>query len=165
MSVAQYYERPRTLDNTVTVCGSTVRDPELRFTPNGQAVASFSVAVNRRWQNKQTKEWEESVSFIDVVAWAGLAENVAESIVKGTRVIINGRMEQRSWETSDGDKRSKIEIVADEVGVSLRWATAQATKNERRGPGDAREAVAAHTPAATYDQAYKEHPQYDEAPF
>jgi single-strand DNA-binding protein len=119
--------------NSVTVMGNCTRDPELRFTPSGMAVATFGLAVNRRWQNRQTNEWEEAVSFFDVTAWQQLAENVAETVFKGTRVIVTGRLDQRSWETQDGDKRSKIEIVADEIGPSLRYATAQITKNERRG--------------------------------
>jgi single-strand DNA-binding protein len=118
--------------NNVTVVGNCTRDPELRFTAGGQAVASFGLAVNRRWQNRQTNEWEEAVSFFDVTCWAQLAENVAESITKGSRLIVSGRLDQRSWETQDGDKRSKIEIVADEVGPSLTYATAQVVRNERR---------------------------------
>jgi single-strand DNA-binding protein len=118
--------------NNVTVVGNATRDPELRFTNSGQAVASFGLAVNRRWQNRQTQEWEESVSFFDITCWAQLAENVAESVQKGSRVVVTGRLDQRSWETQDGEKRSKIEVIADEVGPSLRWATAQVTKNERR---------------------------------
>lgn len=118
-------------DNTVTLVGNVTRDPELRYTPNGQTLASFGLAVNRRWQNRQTQEWEEQVSFFDVKAWAGLAENVAESIQRGTRVIVTGRLEQRSWETDNGEKRSKVEVVADEVAPSLRWATAQVQKIER----------------------------------
>lgn len=118
--------------NTVTVVGNVTRDPELRFTPSGQAVATFGLAVSRRWQNRQTNAWEEATSFFDVVAWAQMAENVSESVPKGARVVVTGRLEQRSWETQDGDKRSKVEIVADEVAPSLRWATAQVVKNERR---------------------------------
>jgi single-strand DNA-binding protein len=123
------------IDNTVTVTGNATREPELRFTPSGQAVASFGIAVNRRWQNRQTQEWEEAVSFFDVTAWAQLAENAAESVQKGTRVTVTGRLDQRSWETQDGEKRSKVEIVADDVAVSLRWATAEVIKNERPGGG------------------------------
>jgi single-strand DNA-binding protein len=119
-------------DNSVTVVGNATRDPELRFTPSGQATASFGLAVNRRWQNRQTQEWEERVSFFDIVCWQQMAENVAESVQKGTRVIVTGRLEQRSWE-SNGEKKSKIEIVADEIGPSLRYATAGVTRNERRG--------------------------------
>jgi single-strand DNA-binding protein len=119
------------IDNNVTITGNATREPELRFTPSGQAVANFGVAVNRRWQNRQTQEWEEAVSFFDVTAWAQLAENAAESVAKGTRITVTGRLDQRSWETQDGDKRSKVEIVADDIAVSLRWATAEVMKNER----------------------------------
>jgi single-strand DNA-binding protein len=121
-------------DNNVTVIGNVTRDPELRFTPSGMAIASFGVAVNRRWQNRQTNEWEERVSFFDVKCWAQLGENVSASVQKGSRVIVTGRLEQDSWE-QDGQKRSKIEIIADEVGPSLRWATAQISRNERQGGG------------------------------
>jgi len=150
--------------NSVTVMGNCTRDPELRFTPSGMAVATFGLAVNRRWQNRQTNEWEEAVSFFDVTAWQQLAENVAESVFKGTRVIVTGRLDQRSWETQDGDKRSKIEIVADEIGPSLRYATAQITKNERRGGdfeggggGGGGSRPASNEPPAGYDS--------DEEPF
>jgi len=121
--------------NAVTLVGNITRDPELRFTNTGQATASFGLAVNRRWQNRQTQEWEEATSFFDVVCWREMAENAAESLTRGSRVIVTGRLEQRSWETPDGDKRSKVEVVADEVGPSIRWATAQVTKNERQSPG------------------------------
>ncbi len=121
--------------NTITIIGNVTKDPELRFTASGQATASFGIAVNRRWQNRQTNDWEEQVSFFNVVTWREMAENVAESLHKGSRVIVTGRLEQRSWETPDGDKRSVVDIVADEIGPSLRWATAQVVRNERR-PGD-----------------------------
>lgn len=120
-----------TINNTTQV-GNVTRDPELRFTQAGLAVANFSIAVNRRWQNQMTKEWEEKVSFFDVTCWQQLAENVAESLTRGMRVIVSGRLEQRSWETDSGDKRNKIEIVADLVAPSLEWATAVMTKNEKR---------------------------------
>jgi single-strand DNA-binding protein len=119
------------MDNTVTLVGNVTRDPELRYTPSGQAVATFGLAVNRRWQNRQTNDWEEQTSFFDVKCWAQMAENVGESVQRGSRVVVSGRLEQRSWETDNGDKRSKVEVVADEIGPSLRWATAQITKNER----------------------------------
>lgn len=121
--------------NTVTVVGNVTRDPELRFTPSGQAVATFGLAVNRKWKDRND-EWQEQVSFFDVTAWGQLGENVAESCPKGSRVVVTGRLEQRSWETEGGDKRSKVEVIADEVGPSLRWATAHVTKNERREGGD-----------------------------
>lgn len=122
--------------NTVSIVGNVTRDPELRFTPNGQATATFGLAVSRRWQNRQTQEWEEATSFIDVVCWRDLAEHVSESLRRGTRAMVLGRMEQRSWQTQDGEKRSKIEVVADEVGPSLRWATAEVKKSVRNGPSD-----------------------------
>ena len=119
------------IDNNVSITGNATREPELRFTPSGQAVANFGVAVNRRWQNRQTQEWEEAVSFFDVTAWAQLAENIAETVGKGTRVTVTGRLDQRSWENQEGEKRSKVEIVADDVAISLRWATAEVQRNER----------------------------------
>lgn len=125
------------MDNTVTLVGNVTRDPELRYTPSGQTIATFGLAVNRRWQNRSNNEWEEQTSFFDVKCWAQMAENVSESIQRGTRVIVSGRLEQRSWETDSGEKRSKIEVVADEVAPSLRWATAQVQKIERREGGGA----------------------------
>src|ERR1700749_4950965 len=122
-------------DNSVTLVGNVTRDPELRFTNTGQANVTFGLAVNRRWQNRQTQEWEEATSFFDVVCWREMAENVSESITRGARIMVAGRLEQRSWETQEGDRRSKVEVVADEIGPSLRWATAQVTKNERREGG------------------------------
>ncbi len=122
--------------NTIVLVGNVTRDPELRFTPSGQPTATFGLAVNRRWQNRQTQEWEEATSFFDVVCWRELAENATESLKRGARIIVTGRLEQRSWETQEGEKRSKIEVVADELGPSLRWASAQITKNERKGPGE-----------------------------
>ncbi len=123
-------------DNTVTLVGNITRDPELRYTSGGAANVSFGLAVNRRWQNRQTQEWEERVSFFNIVCWREMAENVAESLAKGSRVVVTGRLEQRSWETENGDKRSVVEVNADEIGPSLRWATAQVTRNDRRGGGD-----------------------------
>ena len=120
--------------NTVELIGNVTRDPELRFTPSGAAVANFGLAVNRRWRNRNN-EWEEDVSFFDIVCWRELAENVTESVTKGTRVMVSGRLDQRSWDTQEGEKRSKVEVVADEIGPSLRWATAQITKTERREGG------------------------------
>ena len=122
--------------NTVTLVGNLTRDPELRFTPTGQATASFGLAVNRRWQDRQSGEWQEATSFFDIVCWREMAENASESLSRGARVLVTGRLEQRSWENQEGEKRSKVEVVADEIGPSLRWATAQVTKNERRSPAE-----------------------------
>ena len=128
-------------DNTVTVVGNVTRDPEIRYTPSGQANASFGVAVNRRWQNRQTNEWEERVSFFNVVCWREMAENVAESLGKGSRVVVTGRLEQRSWETENGEKRSVVEIVADEVGPEP--AVGDRRDHPQRARGAATSAVAA----------------------
>lgn len=122
-------------DNFVSVVGNVTRDPELRFTKNGAAVVNFGVAHNHRRFNKQTQDWDEEVSFFDVTCWYDLAENVAETINKGMRVVITGRLNQDSWETQDGDKRSKVEIVADSVAPDLRWATAEVSKVDRREAG------------------------------
>jgi single-strand DNA-binding protein len=133
--------------------GNITRDPELRFTPSGQANARLGVAVNRRWQDRGSGEWNEATSFFDVIAWRELAENVNESLKKGARVIVTGRLEQRTWE-QEGNKRSVVEIIADEIAPSLRWATAKVEKTDRRsdqgggggGGGYGRSAPAAADP-------------------
>ena len=120
----------------VTIVGNLTDDPELRYTPNGAAVANFSVAVNRRYKD-QSGEWKDGdTSFFKINAWRTLAENVAESLTRGANVIVVGRLLQRSWETQDGEKRTVIEIEADEIGPSLRWATAKVEKQGRSGGGD-----------------------------
>ena len=91
---------------TTTVVGNLTRDPEIRYTREGQATTALSLAVNRRWQNRETKEWEESTSFLDVICWRDLAENVALSLTKGARIVVTGRLEQRSWETEGPRSRS-----------------------------------------------------------
>ena len=117
-------------DNTVTVIGNITRDPELRFTTGGRAVASFGLAVNRRYQ--VNGEWQEQTSYFNVTAWGQLGENAAQSLSKGARTIVAGRLEQREYETREGEKRSVVEVVADEIGPSLRWATAQVEKTSRQ---------------------------------
>lgn len=150
-------------DNTVTVVGNLTRDPELRFTAGGRAVANFGVACNRRYQ--VNGEWQESVSFFNIVAWSYLGENAAASLTKGARVIVTGRLEQRSWEKDDGTKRDTVEIVADEIGAALRFATADITRTERAGTGD-------RPPSSSYDDdprgqapAMAGAPGADEEPF
>lgn len=118
--------------NTLTIAGNCTRDPELKYTASGAAVAKFGVAVERR--RKKGDEWETETSFVDVTCWREMAENVSESLAKGVRVVVSGRLEQREWEGRDGNKRTAVELVADEVGASLRWATAEVTRNERRAP-------------------------------
>lgn len=123
-------------DNTVTLVGNITDDPELRFTPSGQPVANFTVAVNRRTRN-QDGTWDDKLDgFFKCNCWRDLAENVAESLHKGSRVVVVGRLQQRSWDTEEG-KRSAFEIQVDEVGPSLRWATAKVEKSRRSGPRDA----------------------------
>jgi single-strand DNA-binding protein len=121
---------------STTIVGNLTRDPEIRYTRDGQATTSLSVAVNRRWQDRTSKEWEESTSYFDVVCWRDLAENVALSLTKGARVVVAGRLEQRSWESDEGEKRSKVEIVADEIGASLRFATVDIHKVQRPATAD-----------------------------
>ena len=121
--------------NSITISGNITREPEMRYTPSGVSKVTFGVAVNRSWRNQQSQEWEEQTSFFNVVAWRQLAENVSASLTKGSRVVVSGRLEQRSWETESGEKRSIVEIVADDVAPSLRFATAEIHKVERSGPG------------------------------
>jgi single-strand DNA-binding protein len=147
--------------NSITVVGNLTRDPEMRYTASGNSTVSFGVAVNRSWRNQQTNEWEERTSFFNIVCWQQLADNVAASLKKGMRVVATGRLEQRSWETDQGEKRSVVEIVADEVGPSLRFATAEVHRVERSGPGDgapARGPQPAPVPATDYSD-------YGEEPF
>lgn len=128
-------------DNTVTIVGNAVNAPELRFAASGTAVVSFGLAWNRR-----SKDGEDETSFFDVTCFGSLAENVAESVVKGTRVVVFGALQQRSWETKDGDRRSKVEIIADDVGPSLRWAAAKIERNARDNKPGGRGAVASYDP-------------------
>lgn len=114
--------------DSITVAGNLTWDPEIRYTRDGQATTPLVVAVNRRWQNRGTKEWEESVSFFDVVCWRDVAENVALSLTKGSRVVATGRLDQRSWETEDKTIRTKVEIVAEDIGARRRFATADSHK-------------------------------------
>jgi single-strand DNA-binding protein len=117
-------------DATVTIVGTMTRDIELKYTPNGTAVGEFSLAVNER--KKEGNQWVNGdSSFFDVTVWDQMAENCAESFGKGSRVIVFGTLKQESWETKDGQKRSKIKVTASEVGPSVRWATAPVAKNER----------------------------------
>ena len=122
------------MSNNVTLIGNLVDDPELRFTPSGVALAKVRFAVNRRWRG-QDGEWQEDTSFFTGTVWREQAEQVAESLQKGTRVIVTGRLEQRSWETDQGEKRSVVEIQIDEIGPSLRWATATVNRTSRSDGG------------------------------
>ena len=147
-------------DNTITVVGNITRDPELKFLNSGQAAIRVSIAVNRRWQNRQTQEWEERVSYFEVAGYGSMAENAANSLTKGTRVIVSGRLEQRSWETEAGEKRSIVEINADEIAPSLRFATAVVTRTPR-AEGSSFSSSEKTTPRTNEPTSYA----FDEEPF
>ncbi|HHC07793.1 MAG TPA: single-stranded DNA-binding protein [Actinobacteria bacterium] len=120
--------------NSVTLVGNLVDDPELRFTPSGTAMAKLRFAVNRRYQDRDGN-WQEDTSFFSGTCWRDMAENVAESLTKGMRIIVVGRLQQRTWETQEGEKRSVVEIDIQEVGPSVRWATANVTRTPRADSG------------------------------
>lgn len=123
-------------DNVITIVGNLTDDPELRYTPNGVAVANMRVAVNRRFRNQQSNEWEDRLDgFFTVNVWRDLAENVAESLHRGDRVLVQGRLQSRSYENKEGETRWVTEIEADEVCPSLRWAKASIEKVTRGGGG------------------------------
>src|SRR5579875_3368827 len=121
-------------DTVITLVGNLVDDPELRFTPSGAAVAKFRIASTPRYLDRQSNEWKDGESlFLTCNVWRQAAENVAESLHKGTRVIVQGRLKQRSLETREGEKRTVVTLEADEVGASLRSATANVNKANRGG--------------------------------
>lgn len=144
-----------TNSNSITLVGNLTRDPELRYTQGGRALASFGLAVNRRYQVQG--EWQEDTSFFNVVAWGDLGENVAASLNKGNRAIVFGRLEQREYENREGEKRTVFEVIADEVGPGLRWAQAQVERTSRSdgdgggaGGGGAGGAASQRTPDPVY---------------
>lgn len=121
-------------DTVITVIGNLTSDPELRFTPAGAAVANFTVASTPRVFDRNANEWKDGDSlFLRCTIWREAAENVAESLTRGARVIVSGRLKQRSYETREGEKRTVVELEVDEVGPSLRYATAKVNKADRRG--------------------------------
>jgi single-strand DNA-binding protein len=122
-------------DNAIIVVGNLTDDPELRFTPQGVAVANFRIAVSRRVKDEGGNWKDGDTSFFKVNCWRQLAENVAESLTRGSRTMVAGRLRMRQWETQEGEKRSVVEIEADEVGPSLKWATAKVEKTSRGGRG------------------------------
>ncbi len=123
-------------DTTITVVGNLTADPELRFTPSGAAVANFTVASTPRIYDRQSGEWKDGEAlFLRCNIWREAAENVAESLTRGSRVIVTGRLKQRSFETREGEKRTVFEVEVDEIGPSLRYATAKVNKATRGGGG------------------------------
>ncbi len=117
-------------DNSITLVGNLTRDPEIRFTATGRAVASFGIAVGRRYQ--VNGEWQEQTSYFNVTAWGQLGENAAATFTKGTRVVVTGRLEQREYTSREGEKRTAIDVIADELGPSLRWATATVVRTPKQ---------------------------------
>ena len=123
-------------DTVITIIGNLTQDPELRFTPSGAAVANFTVASTPRTFDRQTNEWKDGETlFMRCSVWREAAENVAESLVRGSRVLVTGRLKSRSFETKEGEKRTVMELEVDEVGPSLRYATAKVNKTQRGGGG------------------------------
>ena len=121
-------------DTQITIVGNLVDDPQLRYTPTGNAVANFRVASTPRFMDRQTNEWKDGDSlFLSCNVWRQAAENVAESLQRGMRVIVSGRLRQRSYETKEGEKRTVYEVEVDEVGPSLRNASAKVNKSSRSG--------------------------------
>lgn len=150
-------------DTTITIVGNLTADPELRFTPSGAAVANFTVASTTRVYDRESGGWKDGdVLFMRCNCWRQMAENVAESLTRGTRVVVTGRLKQRSFETSAGERRTVIELEADEVAPSLRFASAQVRKAERQGgapsddPWNRPASPQQNTPAGNYQ---------DEPPF
>jgi single-strand DNA-binding protein len=123
-------------ETVITVVGNLTSDPELRFTPSGSAVANFTVASTPRTFDRQSNEWKDGETlFLRASVWREAAENVAETLTKGTRVIVQGRLKSRSYETKEGEKRTVIELEVDEIGPSLRYASAKVTRTQRSGGG------------------------------
>jgi single-strand DNA-binding protein len=121
-------------ETTITVIGNLTNDPELRFTPSGSAVANFTIASTPRTFDRQSNEWKDGETlFLRAAVWREAAENVAESLTKGMRVIVTGRLKSRSYETKEGEKRTVIELEVDEIGPSLRYANAKVNRTQRSG--------------------------------
>ncbi|CAB4822404.1 MAG: single-stranded DNA-binding protein [Actinobacteria bacterium] len=117
--------------NGTVLAGNLTRDPEIRYLTDGVATCSFGLAVDRRWQDRETGVWAEATSFFDVACWRDLAEHVTLSLEKGARVIATGRLEQRSWTGDDGRVRTRIELVADDIGTSLKFSPLETTNSSR----------------------------------
>ncbi|HET8718478.1 MAG TPA: single-stranded DNA-binding protein [Nocardioidaceae bacterium] len=141
-------------ETPITIVGNLTADPELRFTPSGAAVANFTVASTPRTFDRQTNEWKDGEAlFLNCSVWRQAAENAAESLQRGMRVVVSGRLKARSFETREGDKRTVFEIDVDEVGPSLRYATAKVTKTSRQSAGGGGGFSGGNDPWATGQQA------------
>lgn len=144
--------------NTITIVGNLTRDPELRYTQSGKATVTVGIAVNRRYQ--VNGEWQEQTTYMNVVAWDQLAENIAASLTKGSRIMATGRLDVREYEGRDGVKRTSVDVIADEVGPTLRWATVSIERNPSRG-----DSAGAPRPAKSSAPAADEPFYGDEEPF
>lgn len=140
------------MSNQISVVGNLTREPELRFLTSGRPVANLGIASSRRYM--QNNEWQEQTSFFNVTVWGDMAQNVAASFKKGDRVMLSGRLESRQYETDQGEKRTAFEIVADEIGPSLRWATVQIERVARTS-----EQGKPSTVAVNHDPIYGETPE------
>jgi single-strand DNA-binding protein len=148
-------------DTQITITGNLTADPELRYTPSGHAVANFTVASTPRFLDKATNEWKDGDSlFLRCNIWRQPAENVAESLQRGMRVIVTGRLRQRSYETKESEKRTVFEVEVDDVGPSLRNASAKVTKSERRDAGSQRQSQAAADDPWASDSSYPSEPPF-----
>ena len=154
-------------ETIITVVGNLTADPELRFTPSGAAVASFTVASTPRTFDRQTSEWKDGEAlFLRCSVWRQAAENVAESLQRGTRVVVSGRLKQRSFETREGEKRTVIEMDVDEIGPSLRYATAKVNKTQGGSSGGFGSGGSESAGAAASDDPWSSAgPTTDEPPF
>jgi single-strand DNA-binding protein len=158
-------------DVNVTIVGNLTNDPELRFTPSGAAVASFTVASTPRVLDKATNEWKDGEAlFMRCSVWRQYAENVAESLTKGSRVIVTGRLKQRSYETREGEKRTVVEMDVDEVGPALKYATAKVNKVSRGGGGFGDSGGSSQASSGSSDDPWASSPSgggagFDEPPF
>ncbi len=140
------------MDNALIMCGNVTAEPKLRYTQGGTPVVAFDIAVNRRWTDRETQQQKEAVTFVEVQCWRQLAENVAESVSKGQRVTVTGRLEQNNWTADDGSARSKLRIVGDDVGTSLMFGISEFKRVDRRVSTDAAataEAPASESPSAS----------------
>jgi single-strand DNA-binding protein len=133
------------MSNSINVVGNLTGEPELRYTQSGTAMVSGSIASNRRYQ--VNGEWQEQTSYFNFTAWRELAENIASTMSKGMRVVATGRMEQKDWVDKDGNKRTSYDLVLDEIGPSLRWATAVVTKTDKNGSGSSSPSIVAASAA------------------
>ena len=142
-------------DINVTIVGNLVRDPELRFTKNGQAVASFTVVSSSRYMDRTTNEWKDSEPvYMNCNVWREHAENVTNSLTKGTRVLVTGKLKQRSYTTKEGQERQVVELEVEEVGPALRYATAKVSKVSREGAGAGNNSAAASSQPATNEDPW-----------